>query len=574
MRRIHLFVSLFLTSIFSINLYAQEPTKPVFESVFYQNDGKIYANKALPIYLSISTNPDGSDPIVLDTPANPSDGSPMYLDSEGVNFIRSKWAVDPETKKIASPKREVLFPVHADGIAPVSGITFSGAPSYSSQGVDYYGKGLSYSLSSTDQISGVQSTFKSHDSDYATYVSPLDVTTEGENMIYYFSVDNVGNTEDTKTSSFVLDLTPPVSNYTLSDVYGDNILGPMFNIGLESTDNLSGVNGTYYTIDDISQRVYGSPIDLSGLSDGPHTLRFYSDDNVENEESIKELMFYLDKINPETKLVVIGDQHDATYYYVSSRTTFELPATDNKAGVAKTSFSINKQDAQTYTTAFGLPNELGLHSITYNSEDNVRNVEAKETRTFYMDNKAPNTSIDYGKPQFFTRDTLFINQTTPITIIPRDKHSGVQSTTTTVNGEVQAGNEFTIPTEGHKEIVFSSVDMVNNQEENKTSRVYVDNTPPEIFINFSLDNIGTEDDLPFYPNYVRMFIGATDEKTGTKSINYSIDGGPMTEYSSPRTLDISEKNTFTESKVYDVKVETEDMLGNTSTKEHKFIVKN
>ena len=554
--------------------YAQEPTKPVFESVFYQNDGKIYSNKSLPIYLSISTNSDGSDPIVLDTPTNPSDGSPMYFDTNGVNYIRSKWAVDPETKKTASPKREVLFPVHADGIAPISGITFSGAPSYTSQGVDYYGKGLSYSLSSTDHISGVQSTFKSHDSDYANYESPLDVTTEGENTIYYFSVDNVGNTEQTKSSSFVLDLTPPVSNYTLSDVYGDNILGPTFNIGLESTDNLSGVKGTHYTIDDMSQRLYGSPIDLSGLSDGPHTLRFYSDDNVENEESMNELMFYLDKINPETQLVVIGDQHDATYYYVSSRTTFELPATDNKAGVAKTSFSINKQDAQIYTTAFGLPNELGLHSITYNSEDNVRNVEAKETRTFYMDNKAPNTSIDYGKPQFFTRDTLFINQRTPITIIPRDKHSGVQSTNTAVNDEVQAGNEFTIPTEGHKEIVFSSVDMVNNQEENKTSRVYVDNTPPEIFINFSLDNIGTEDDLPVYPNYVRMFIGATDEKTGTKSIKYSIDGGPMTEYSSPRTLDISERDTFTESKVYDVKVETEDMLGNTSIKEHKFIVKN
>ena len=568
------YTQLFTFTLLAFFTYAQEPTKPVFESVFYQNDGKIYANKKLPIYLSISSSPDGSDPIVLDTPANPSDGSPMYLDSEGVNFIRSKWAVDPETKKIASPKREVLFPVHADGIAPISGITFRGAPSYSSQGVDYYGKGLSYSLYSTDQISGVQSTFKSHDSDYAPYESPIDVTTEGENTIYFFSVDNVGNTEDTKMSSFVLDLTPPVSNYTLSDVYGDNILGPTFNIGLESTDNLSGVKGTYYTIDEMSQRVYGSPIDLSGLSDGPHTLRFYSDDNVENEESMKELMFYLDKINPETQLVVIGDQHEATYYYVSSRTTFELPATDNKAGVAKTSFSINKQDVQTYTTAFSLPNELGLHSISYNSEDNVRNVEEKQTRTFYMDNKAPNTTIDYGTPQFFTRDTLFINQTTPITIIPRDKHSGVQSTTTTVNGEVQAGNEFTIPTEGHKEIVFSSVDMVNNQEEDKTSRVYVDNTPPEIFINFSLDNIGTEDDLPVYPNYVRMFIGATDEKTGTKSIKYSIDGGPMTEYSSPRTLDISEKNTFTESKVYDVKVETEDMLGNTSTKEHKFIVKN
>ena len=553
---------------------AQEPIKPIFEPVFYQDQGKVYVNKSLPIYISISSNPSGSNPIVLDTPLNPSDGSPMYFDSEGVNYIRSKWAVDPDTKKIVSPRREVQFPVHADGLSPISEITFVGAPIYRSLGIDYYGKGLSYSLSSTDQISGVQSIFKSHDSDYTPYGSPVDVNTEGQNTVYYFSVDNVGNIEDTKTSSFVLDLTPPLSNYTLSDVYGDNILGPTFSIGLESTDNLSGVNKLYFTIDEMTQRVYGSPINLSDLSDGLHTLRFYSDDNVKNEENMKELMFYLDKINPETKLIVIGDQHEATYYYVSSRTTFELPATDNKAGVAKTSFSINKQDPQTYTSAFSLPNKLGLHSISYNSEDNVRNVEESNTRTFYVDNKAPNSSIDYGMPQFFTRDTLFINQTTPITIIPRDKHSGVHSTSTSVNGEVQSGNEFTIPTEGHKEIVFSSLDMVNNQEEDKTSRVYVDNTPPEIFINFSLDNIGTEGDLPVYPNYVRMFIGATDEKTGTKSIKYSIDGGPMTEYSSPRTLDISERDTFTESKVYNVIVETEDMLGNTSTKEHKFIVKN
>ena len=563
-----------ILSLLAILSHSQEPVKPVFESVFYQNNGKIYVNKTLPIYISISSSSDGSNPTVLDTPSNPSDGSPMYFDTEGVNFIRSKWAVDPETKKVTTPKREVLFPINVDGIAPVSEIKFSGAPSYINKGVYYYGKGLSYSLSSSDQISGVQSTFKSHDSDYGIYESSIDVKTEGENTVYYFSVDNVGNTEETRTSSFVLDLTPPVSNYTLSDVYGDNILGPTFNIGLELVDNLSGVKGTYYTIDEMSQRVYGSPIDLFGLSDGPHTLRFFSDDNVENEENIKELMFYLDKINPETKLVVNGDQHESTYYYVSPRTTFDLPATDNKAGVAKTSFSINNQGAQTYSTSFSLPNELGLHSITYNSEDNVRNVEEKETETFYMDNKAPNTSINYGKPQFFTRDTLFINQNTPITIIPRDKHSGIQSTTTSVNGELQPGNEFTIPTEGYKEIVFSSVDMVNNQEENKTSRVYVDNTPPEIFINFSLDNIGTEENLPVYPNYVRMFIGATDEKTGTKSIKYSIDGGSMTEYSSPRTLDISERDTFTETKVYNVMVETEDMLGNTSTKEHKFIVKN
>ena len=46
------FLILSLLAIFS---HAQEPVKPVFESVFYQNNGKIYVNKTLPIYISISS---------------------------------------------------------------------------------------------------------------------------------------------------------------------------------------------------------------------------------------------------------------------------------------------------------------------------------------------------------------------------------------------------------------------------------------------------------------------------------------------------------------------------------------
>ena len=110
------YTQLFIFTLLSFFIYAQEPTKPVFESIFYQNDGKIYANKKLPIYLSISSSPDGSDPIVLDTPANPSDGSPMYLDSEGVNYHSfQSGRLIQRPKRLYLPKREVLFPVHADG---------------------------------------------------------------------------------------------------------------------------------------------------------------------------------------------------------------------------------------------------------------------------------------------------------------------------------------------------------------------------------------------------------------------------------------------------------------------------
>ena len=114
---------------------------------------------------------------------------------------------------------------------------------------------------------------------------------------------------------------------------------------------------------------------------------------------------------------------------------------------------------------------------------------------------------------------------------------------------------------------------MNNVEVSKYSVAYVDNSPPEIFINFGLENIGMEDGMAVYPNYVRMFLGATDDKTGTKEILYSINGSDYTAYSSPKTIDLSEKGAFSSSKKYEVKVIARDMLGNEMNRTLSFLVK-
>jgi len=59
---------------------------------------------------------------------------------------------------------------------------------------------------------------------------------------------------------------------------------------------------------------------------------------------------------------------------------------------------------------------------------------------------------------------------------------------------------------------------------------------------------------------------------GTETIRYSIDGSPMVDYSSPYTLDISEVDRFTEEKFYEVTIEAEDKLGNSTSKTVKFFV--
>ena len=157
----------------------------------------------------------------------------------------------------------------------------------------------------------------------------------------------------------------------------------------------------------------------------------------------------------------------------------------------------------------------------------------------------------------------------------RDAHSGIKSTSYGIDGASKSPYaQFTVPGEGNHSISFNSIDNVNNNEEEKNSKVFVDNTPPEIFINFSIEPIGTKNGANLYPNYVRMYIGATDDHVGTETVLYSIDGAPLSEYSSPRTLDISELSRFKKVKKYKVRIVSKDKLGNESEKTVEFFVGN
>ncbi|MBI9065238.1 MAG: hypothetical protein JEZ14_24855 [Marinilabiliaceae bacterium] len=94
----------------------------------------------------------------------------------------------------------------------------------------------------------------------------------------------------------------------------------------------------------------------------------------------------------------------------------------------------------------------------------------------------------------------------------------------------------------------------------------VDNKGPEVYINFSIKPIRTETHeselIEVYPPYVKMYIGATDQQCGTKSIHYSIDGGTRKNYTSSGSP--ADVELFQEEKLYSVVVEATDKLGNSS----------
>lgn len=565
-----------------------EPAKPTFEKQVYLNDGNTYVQKQMPLYLKFSTDPNGKN-YDLKSKSTPKYADPMYLDTEGINYIRSRWAVDKNTKKTIQPQQEIMYEIYADGLTPNSGSRFLNAPAYNNGTVQFYGKGLTVELSSKDWVSGVENIHFSVDGEaYKTYSNSISFSGDKAHTLFYFANDHVGNAEKTNKKIFTVDVSSPnSSDEIVGIVHQNNIISPSTKFKLSSTDALSGVRKISYKYDGRSENVYpGYPVSVSYLSDGEHTIYYHAIDKVKNDETAKSFKFYLDKIAPVITVSVQGDQYQtSSRMYVSSRTKINMTATDNKAGVESIQYNINGKGYNQFGSPFSIPNNGGTHNINYYAIDNVKNRTASKSvasalgnKQVYMDNRPPTTGISYGSPKFFDRDTLFINSKTNIKLTSRDNASGVNKTEYSLDGGSQTvyNSPFNIPNEGNHTIKFKATDRVNNVEQEKESRVFVDNTPPVIYHNFSIKAIGSKkkkgQEVNIYPNYTRLYLGATDAHCGTDEITYSLNGSEFFKYSSPYSLDISEVRRFGKNKFYTAVVRAVDKLGNQSEETIYFYV--
>ena len=210
----------------------------------------------------------------------------------------------------------------------------------------------------------------------------------------------------------------------------------------------------------------------------------------------------------------------------------------------------------------------GTQIINFRATDELENKTSLKKAALYLDAVLPVTGITYKTPQFFNRDTLFINKDTGIKLFASDHESGVLKTEYSIDNQdsFKEFAEFTIPADGFHTIYFKTTDRVNNVEEIKKSECFVDNTAPEIFVKFSINTIGERSHegkkYNAYPEYSKIYISATDRWSGTEKIFYSINGSPNRLYSSAR--DIQNRKYIHKPGFYEVKITAIDKLGNQS----------
>ena len=569
--------------VLSISVLAQDV--PTFSPTNYvDNTGKLYWNKNLPVYISLSPNPDGSDGTVLESEISAKYAEPFYFDTEGKNYMRTHWAVDKTTHKAVVPQQEILWEVYADGVAPVSSSSFKKNFSYTLNHEKIYDGSLSIDISSTDYVSRVKDIYYSLNGEpYRTYSGGLSNFKEGENILKYFAVDNVNNVETVVEKKFFIDNKSPETKLTVTGIsLQGNVLSVTSKIYLEAKDDKAGIKKIFYQIDSSLKKVYtqGYNIPLTNLKDGDHVIRYYSIDNVGNEEEEQKFEFYLDRTAPITVSDILGDKFvvgDKVYF--SGRTKMKITSIDNKSGVKQVLYSIDGGDFNDYTDPFYMPNEPGWHVVKYFALDSTENITKDQyTQQYYQYKmKVDKIFVDLSGPTMrhfisgdkFTRgDTTFIGPNSKINLSASDGESGLQMITYSIDGilkETPYIKPFSLdsfPTGIHS-IEYFAYDNVNNRNI-ENFKVILDNLGPEIGCKFSVKPKSKNNALDVYPEGTLLFITVQDDLTGISNIYYSINNGVKYTYKNYVKGFVKGENK--------VMFEALDKLGNSSKYEVNFYI--
>jgi len=558
-------------------LNAQEQVD--FEKKVYINEsGRIFINKALPLYLKVSqSTSENSGMHNLHHEKDPKATVPIYLSNEGLNTFYSPSAVDPVTRKTIEPLQNVLYQVYADSKPPVSNLQNSVSPHKKGTKI-FFGKGLQITILAKDELSGIQKVFYSVNGEpFKEYTTPLTFTEEKEYLVKYFAVDNVGNAEATKMNTFTVDYSTPTTGLFLKgDVY-ENIVSGKSAVELTSQDAFTEVSEINYSLNGGNFVKYSGALQTAALSEGEHIIRYYSKDLVGNMENEHSFIFYVDKTPPIIIDEVMGDSYFANgKEYSSGRSKLKLSAIDNKSGVKEIFYTLNGKDWILYNDAFYLPSQKGQIYIDFYAVDKVNNKTtsgngdkdyiSKRMFNTYVDLEGPSLNHSFQGNTITINDTVYINAQTQIVLKGTDGESGMKNITYSLNrtGETDYAAPFTVTGNGINHIDFYGYDNVNNSNE-KSIVFKVDQTAPQILVHFNMPSLSQQNNLPVYNTYLQMYIAATDDACGTDKIYYAINKGPFVLYNQII-------RNFVKGKTYEIQIKAIDLLGNSSEITTAFIV--
>ncbi|MEE9151403.1 MAG: S8 family serine peptidase [Thermoplasmata archaeon] len=373
--------------------------------------------------------------------------------------------------------------------------------------------------------------FKGSSFDLKTY-------SDGLHNITWGAEDHFGNNETGNSITIFLDPRPPIISLNIGEPKSRKYPFNAWNVTtstpftLNSTDNYSGINFTWYLIDE--DYFEGVNFTLDGYDDGLHNITIGAQDNVGNNKTELTLKIYLDSAPPITELEIGEPQylHSSNgNLYVIKTTSFKLFASDNYTEVVTTWYTING----TYHegTEFNLASlSEGIYMITWGSIDNLTQNETGNSITVWLDDSAPKTNLTIGLPRYPTtpNDGCNVTFTTQFTLsevdYPDIYSAGINYTWYAIDNDYYVWTPFNLSgyEEGWHVIKWGSRDNLGNNETANIMRVYLNTILPTTLEIEGKKYRNSTEDYWYVTDETNFTLAPANIHAGIKYTWYSIDG--------------------------------------------------
>ena len=241
-----------------------------------------------------------------------------------------------------------------------------------------------------------------------------------------------------------------------------------------------------------------------------------------------------DTTPPTVSANVTGTQ-DSSGNYVGSATV-AVSASDTGSGVSTVEYRLDGGVWQTYSAPVQV-STIGAHTVRYRATDVAGNTSPEGSRSFTVvagggqDTTPPTVSGSVAGAQDPSGN--YVGSAT-VTATAADEGSGVASVEYQVND--QGWNPYTQPvritTPGQYVVLLRATDGAGNVGNGQVSFTVVepqsDTTPPEVDAEVS----GAQDSSGNYLDVATVTLSATDAGSGVASVEYKLDSGTWTTYSS------------------------------------------
>ena len=337
--------------------------------------------------------------------------------------------------------------------------TLSGAAATQANSAGWYKADVTIHWTGVDSLSGID-----------TASQPQDSLTDAEGANLGVGpvtiADKAGNQSlPASVNGLKIDRTPPV---TLAD--GPSTwINTAATVKLTPADALSGVAGTYYTLDSGAQQT-GTVISVA--TEGSHSIRYWSVDQAGNTETAQNLTVQIDKTVPQAK-ANITCQGIEFGYCQGLNAPIALSATDDASGVRAIHYVLAGREEVVEpgdAASVAVPlSDAEAAKLSFWAVDNAGNASEPQTVALRGDDVAPTITANVTP----AANADGWNKTVVSVMFEAEDNQG-GSGVASVSGD----QTLTSETAG-SDVVGSASDRVGNTA-SKTVSVRIDQTPPTI----------------------------------------------------------------------------------------------